>query len=173
MASPSAISSARNRLPSAVISDSSSTFHAIDSTYPEPVTAAGAPLTVTGHEYGLLVATVLLSDSSFANLRDWLESDDGRAWQRRNRASPAPYGVATSAAIVVGLVVDAVREIAGKFDEISPERPGSVWKLATATADEQTGLTVHLRIGDAGDLDLLVDRALIVLGFRIEIRDRM
>ena len=132
------------------------------------------PIDVTGHGYGPLVATVLLTDSAVTNLRNWLESDDGRAWQRRTNvslASRAGRRTGTSAETVVDLVVSATREVAGRFDAIPAERPGSQWKLAAATTDEQAGITVHLRIGDAGDVDLLVDRALVVLGIRLEIAD--
>ncbi|MDH4076160.1 MAG: hypothetical protein OEY41_14670 [Acidimicrobiia bacterium] len=40
--------------------------------------------------------------------------------------------------------------------------------MSLADDEIAPGLTMHLRVGDAGDLDLLVDQALIVLNLRVE-----
>ncbi|MDH4348635.1 MAG: hypothetical protein OEW17_07495 [Gemmatimonadota bacterium] len=70
---------------------------------------------------------------------------------------------------VTNLLVDALRHVAAFYTIAPPERPGSSWRRMTLADDEiAPGLAMHLRVGDADDLDLLVDQALIVLNLRVE-----
>ena len=68
------------------------------------------------------------------------------------------------------LLVDALRQVAALYVLAPPEAPGSAWcRMSLADDEIAPGLVVHLRVGDAGDLDLLVDQAdLIVLNLRFE-----
>jgi len=100
------------------------------------------------------VTTVLLADSAVIDFRHAL------AGLTAERIDAGP---------VTNLLVDALRHVAAFYTIAPPERPGSSWRRMTLADDEiAPGLAMHLRVGDADDLDLLVDQALIVLNLRVE-----
>lgn len=90
------------------------------------------------------MTTVLLADSAVIDFRNPL----------------AAGGI--DAGPVTELLVDALRHVAAFYTIAAPERPGSSWRRMSLADDEiAPGLAVYLRVGDAGDLDLLVDQALV------------
>ena len=97
------------------------------------------------------MTTVLLADSAVIDFRNAL----------------AAGGIDVGP--VTDLLVDAMRHGAAFYTIAQPERPGSSWRRISLADDEiAPGLAIHLRVGDAGDLDLLVDQVLIVLNLRVE-----
>jgi hypothetical protein len=100
------------------------------------------------------VTTVLIADSALIDYRDALAALEAE------RISTGP---------ATNLLIDALRHVAAFYTLAPPERPGSAWRSMSLADDEiAPRLVIHLRVGDAGDLDLLVDQALIVLNLRLE-----
>lgn len=102
------------------------------------------------------MTTVLLDNAALADLRRWLNS---------NAAAGIPP------TMILDLLADGLQHVAAQFDITPPERPSSPWRsLSLADDDLAPGVVIHLRAGDAGDLDLLVDRSLIVIGLRFRVQ---